>query len=75
MIRILLSGCGGRMGKAVQAFCAQTDEFSVVAGVDPAMPTLSFPVYASFDKVDVEADVIVDFSFHTGINDLLSYAV
>ena len=75
MIKILLSGCGGRMGKAVYSFCKQNDDFSVAAGVDPAVPEAAFPVFPSFDKVDVDADVIVDFSFHTGIHDLLRYAV
>lgn len=75
MIKVLLSGCGGRMGKAVYSYCNQSDEFRVVAGVDPAMPAADYPVFASFDKVNVEADVIVDFSFHTGIGALLSYAV
>ena len=75
MIKILLSGCGGRMGRAVQSFCKQSDEFVVAAGVDPAMPKAEFPVFASFDLVDVEADVIIDFSFHTGIPDLLRFAI
>lgn len=75
MIKILLSGCGGRMGKAVNSYCRQSDEFSVVAGVDPAMPKTDYPVFPSFDKVDASADVIVDFSFHSGIHELLKYAL
>ena len=75
MIRVLLSGCGGRMGKAVRGFCAQSDEFSIVAGVDPTMPACDFPVFDSFGKVNVPADVIVDFSYHSGICELLDYAV
>ncbi|MBQ3865940.1 MAG: 4-hydroxy-tetrahydrodipicolinate reductase [Clostridia bacterium] len=75
MIRILLSGCGGRMGRAVSAYCANSEEFTVAAGVDPAAPECPYPVYASFDRVNTPCDVIVDFSFHAAVSELLDYAV
>jgi len=75
MIRVLLSGCGGRMGKVVSALINEQEGICVSAGVDPAMPSFDYPVYDSFSKVKEESDVIIDFSFHTSIRDLLCFAV
>ena len=63
------------MGKVVSDLCAGRDDFQVVAGVDPAMPTCSFPVYSRCSDVKETPDVIIDFSFHTAIGDILDYAV
>ncbi|MBR5295249.1 MAG: 4-hydroxy-tetrahydrodipicolinate reductase, partial [Clostridia bacterium] len=75
MIKVLLTGCGGRMGKVVASQCNENPDFEVVAGVDPTLPKCDFPVYSSCDCVKEEADVIIDFSFHAAITDVLTYAV
>ena len=75
MIRILLSGCGGRMGKVVAELCRQREDLCICAGVDPILPHLDFPVYAKYAEVREEVDVIIDFSFHSAVVDLLDYAV
>ena len=75
MKKILLTGCGGRMGKVVAQLCETRDDFSVVAGVDPALPSCAFPVYAHCSEVKENVDVIIDFSFHAAISEILEYAV
>ena len=75
MKKILLSGCGGRMGRVIAEICKDNPEFTIVAGVDPTNPNCDFPVYASFSDVKENADVVIDFSFHTAISGVLSYAV
>ncbi len=75
MYRILLSGCGGRMGKVVAQICDSREDFVILAGVDPSLPECGFPVYANWEQVKEVPDVIIDFSFHTAINDILKYAV
>ena len=74
MIRVILSGCGGRMGKEVARLCAEKEEFQVVAGVDVTNPACAFPVFTDWAEALPEADVIIDFSFHTAVTALLSYA-
>lgn len=74
MIRVLLSGCGGRMGRVVDHICEEMEDLSIVVGVDPALPKCSFPVYSAFDQVKEEVDVIIDFSFHSAIGSLLDFA-
>jgi 4-hydroxy-tetrahydrodipicolinate reductase len=75
MIQVLLTGCGGRMGKVVAEMCNQFEDMNVCAGVDPTLPNCSFPVYASCSDVVERADVIIDFSFHTAISDILNFAM
>ncbi len=75
MIKVILSGCGGRMGKAVAA--AVGDEARIVAGVDVNAASIAasdFPIYESITEFSGKADVIVDFSHHSALPSLLEYA-
>ena len=75
MKKILLTGCGGRMGKVVAELCKNRDDFEIAAGVDPTMPECSFPVYSRCTDVKEEVDVIIDFSFHSAISEILEFAL
>ena len=74
MLNILLCGCGGRMGAAVAA-AAEAAGDRIVAGVDinPAA-TSPYPVFTSPDEFVGKADAIIDFSHHSALGALLSYA-
>ena len=75
MIKVILSGCGGRMGKAVAA--AVENEVRIVAGVDvnaASIDASDFPIYESITEFSDKADVIVDFSHHSALPSLLDYA-
>lgn len=80
MTRILLSGCLGRMGRAVTEAAAQSGRFTVIAGIDAFAnggTVLPFPVYTSTEEIPADAetpDVVVDFSHHTALPALLAYA-
>ena len=74
MVKILLSGCCGKMGRAVRQAVAGRDDCVIVAGVDLASDaTAGFPVYAAFEQVQEEADVVVDFSHPAVLPSLLAY--
>ena len=76
MIRILLTGCNGRMGNAVINSVSENENCSIVAGIDVAGNNSSqFPVFTSIDEFNGECDVIVDFSFHTATEGILNYAM
>ena len=79
MIKLLLTGCNGRMGKAIVRAAAESGVYEIVAGVDLRQDTEtytkgSFPVFERLTDVAVRADVIVDFSHHNLTEALLSYA-
>ena len=46
MTRLLLCGCGGKMGAAVQNFVREREDCVIAAGVDiTGTPQEGFPVY------------------------------
>ena len=76
MIRILLSGCNGRMGRAITDICSKRDDLKIVAGVDINSVKLSdYPVYDDISKVSEEIDVVIDFSAPQLLRALLTYCI
>ena len=76
MIKILLSGCNGRMGRAICDICAGRDDLKIVAGLDINTTMLyDFPVYDDIYKVSEDADVVIDFSNPQVLKSLLSYCI
>ncbi len=75
MIRILLHGANGAMGRAVTDIVKETDGVQIVAGVDMNTESKAgFPVYGSLSEVTEEADVIVDFAVAAAVDSLLRFA-
>jgi len=77
MLKILLTGCAGRMGRAVSEAAKESGRVKIEAGVDIAegAQNCPHPVYRSVGEYTGPADVIVDFSHHTLTLGLLEYAV
>ncbi len=71
--RILISGCSGRLGSVIAKLAVDSNDITVVAGVD-RVGEASFPIFDDFSKVNVECDVIVDVSHHTVAPALMAYA-
>ena len=76
MTRIIITGACGKMGKVIQSVVSARDDCTVVAGVDKFNDnTASFPVYSSLREVNEEADVVIDFSNPSLLDDLLEYGI
>ncbi len=76
MIRIILSGANGAMGKNVQALVAEQPDLVISCGVDHHPdPEAKFPQFNSFEAPGIEGDVIIDFSHYSMVPTLVSYAV
>ncbi len=74
MLQIVLSGCNGRMGKALAALAADAEGMVIAAGVDVVKtPSGSFPVYETPAEYTGPADVVVDFSHVSALPALLEY--
>ena len=72
MIRAILHGCNGRMGKAITELAAKEEEFTLVAGVDFSTEgEHPYPVFQSLEDCNVVADVVIDFSNAKAVDDLL----
>ena len=74
-IRVILSGCSGKLGSAIAAQATESDKFTVVCGVDVRKTDESFSVYQAFDAISEDADVLIDASHHSTTSDLLKFAV
>ena len=76
MLRLIISGCNGFMGRVVTAMAAEDPEVAVVAGFDIAgQGTGSFPVYPDPDEFSGEADAVIDFSSPSALDRLLAYGL
>lgn len=75
MTRILLCGCGGKMGRTITELVESRDDCEIVAGIDVrGGDGLPYPVFEKPCECGIEADVIIDFSLPDALDDLLAYA-
>jgi len=74
MIRMLLNGCNGKMGKVISAMAKESTTISIVAGVDRNPSDLSYPCYGSILECDLDIDVILDFSRPDSLDSLCEYS-
>lgn len=76
MIKVIISGCNGHMGRVVEEICAADPEIDVVAGFDILGGSdHDFPVHTSPNQFQGEADVIIDFSHPAALTPLLAFCV
>ncbi|MCR4909275.1 MAG: 4-hydroxy-tetrahydrodipicolinate reductase [Lachnospiraceae bacterium] len=74
MTKIILNGCGGRMGKMITSLASSDGSIDIVAGVDVAeVSGAPFPVFARIRDCDIAADAVIDFSLPEGTDELLDY--
>lgn len=72
MIRIVLNGCGGKMGKMVTECAKNFKDVEIVAGIDKYGCESSYPVFKSAAELNVDYDVLLDFSRADALNDLIA---
>lgn len=76
MVRAIMHGCNGKMGRAITTLAKEDAEVEIVAGVDAYTEVANeYPVFDSIEKCDVEADVVIDFSNAKAVDGLLDYCV
>ena len=74
MVRMIMHGCNGAMGRTITGLAKEMDGIEIVAGIDVNPVVLSdYPVFASLEECNVEADVIVDFASAKAVDHLLDY--
>lgn len=75
MIKAVLSGCCGKMGRVVADVINAREDIKVVAGIDVAVKECGFTVYSKLMELPEVPDVIIDFSHPSALGDLLEYAL
>lgn len=73
-MKILLSGCNGRMGEAISRRLPKQHE--IVAGVSRSgnHGCYDYPVYRVLEAVQESFDILVDFSVASNANNVITYA-
>ena len=76
MIRVILSGCCGRMGQVLSRMIGEREDMTVVCGFDMTASTDGpFPIYVNPSDSTEQADVVIDFSNAAALDALLPYCV
>ena len=75
-IRVIVSGCNGRMGQVITRMCGETEDMEIVAGLDCNTERRNgYPVFADPMECQIKADVLIDFSNASLLDRLLPYCV
>ena len=72
MIRAVVHGAGGHMGRILADMIENADDFELTAKVDKF--AAGGDILASLDDFEGEADVVIDFSHHTSAPALMAWA-
>ena len=74
MLKIIISGCNGHMGRVVESLCNADPEVQVAAGFAVlGSAGREFPVYSSPAQFTGEADAVIDFSSPAALEGLLEF--
>lgn len=76
MVRAIMHGCNGRMGRVITGLIKEDEAIEIVAGVDAFTGIANdYPVFESIGACDAEADVVIDFSNAGAVDALLDYCM
>lgn len=74
MVKMIMHGCNGAMGRVITGLVKDMDGIEIAAGIDilDQIPN-DYPVFTSLEACTEKADVIVDFASAKAADDLLDY--
>lgn len=76
MVKVLLNGCSGKMGRVIIEAAKNFPDINIVAGIDKYKANdISFQIFESTSLVNVDYDVLIDFSRPEALNDLLDLSL
>ena len=73
MIKAVMHGCNGRMGRMIASLVKEDPDIEITAGVDAFQSDekADFPVFESMAACTADADVVIDFSNAAAVDGLL----
>ncbi len=76
MVKMIMHGCNGRMGKMITQIVSEDTDIEIVEGVDlNTEADAGFPVVDSIEKVTAAADVVVDFGNASAVDKVIDWCV
>ncbi|MBQ7991115.1 MAG: 4-hydroxy-tetrahydrodipicolinate reductase [Oscillospiraceae bacterium] len=74
MVKVVITGANGHMGKVIADVIGKRDDCTVIAGIDlNTTPNGVFPIVEKPSQLPERPDVIIDFSHPSALDGLLSY--
>lgn len=74
MIRIIIHGVNGYMGRVLTQLISESEDVEIAAGIDINRPEqFDYPFFTDLDSCDAEGDVLVDFSVAKAVDSVLDY--
>ena len=76
MIKVIINGCNGKMGRVLQEIIAAEPEMEIAAGIDiTENSSVTYPIFPSVAQCSCEADVVIDFTIAKIVDQLLDDCV
>ena len=76
MVKMIMHGCNGRMGRMIAGIVKDDPAIEIVAGVDlNTQEPDGFPVVSSIDQVTKDADVVVDFGNASAVDKVIDWCI
>ena len=73
-MKVLVSGCMGHMGQILCKMICDDPELELTCGVDKSCENSDFKCFKSFNEVNADIDIIVDFSHHSLTSEMINFA-
>lgn len=75
MTKIIINGINGKMGQVILSCSSQRNDCTVVGGIDISESKYApVPVFKNAMDINIDCDVIIDFSHPDSLESLLTYA-
>lgn len=71
MKKVVLNGCSGKMGKMITECSKKFKDIEIIAGIDKFPSDREYPIYPNINDLDLDYDVLLDFSRAEALNDLI----
>lgn len=72
MVKVILNGCCGKMGRMITECSEKFKDLEIVGGIDKFPHETSYPVFKSPKELNIEYDVLLDFSRADALESLIA---
>lgn len=76
MLKVIVNGCSGKMGRVLSKCIMDDYDLELICGVSlDNTDDLNFKTYSNFNDITEKADVVIDFSHHSALDSILDYCL
>ncbi|MEG0842965.1 MAG: 4-hydroxy-tetrahydrodipicolinate reductase [Romboutsia sp.] len=76
MLKVIINGCLGKMGVVLSKCIMEDCQLELICGASqPPIYDCGFKVYESMTSIKESCDLVIDFSHHSALDDVLKYTL